>query len=95
VTERESAKADLTEVLSTDAAKRWFGGFFYACNLYGRSFNESPIVMAYKAGLQDAAKMIVDSMREIDPRLPGQCDYTYKNYWDAIRGKQEQEDDDE
>ena len=93
MSEREAVKRDLQETLSSDAAKRWFGSFFYTCNPSKRIFNENALVMAYKVGVHEAAGVVMDSMREIDPRLPGECELAYRKFRDAWKRERRDSDD--
>jgi hypothetical protein len=83
---------DLQKMLSDDAAKRWFGGFFHMCGLYNSVLCDNPIETAYKAGRQDIGKMVYNCVMSIDPRIIAACESSYREFIELVNKEKDEED---
>ncbi len=71
---------DYEELLSNEAGRRVFGGFFHACGLNSITLSESPAAMAYQQGMRAAALIVANRIRQLDPRLVGECDLAWSKF---------------
>lgn len=80
--ERRTAaiEQDYRELLSTDAGRRVLGGFFHACGANSVTLAESPAAMAYQQGMRAAALLLSNRIRQIDPRLVGECELAWSGF---------------
>lgn len=93
---REALKAamidkDYETVLSTEAGRRVFGGLFHACDLNSITLSESPAAMAYQQGMRAAALIVANRIRQIDPRLVGECDLAWSEFLRRCDGGKDDE----
>ena len=82
---------DVSEVLSTEAGRRVFGGLFHACDLNSITLSESPAAMAYQQGMRAAALIVANRIRQIDPRLVGECDLAWSEFLRRCDGGKDDE----
>ena len=78
--ERELILADYMEVLSTEAGKRMIGGIFHVCGLNASGISREPLEMTYQMGLRDAGLAVANTLRELHPRLVGECEAAYRDF---------------
>ncbi len=81
---------DYKEVLSSDAGRRVLGSFFDACGMTRLGGAQDAYWAGYDKGLRDAGTMVANSIREIDPRLVGECELAFqkmKERSDADHGR--------
>ena len=77
---REALLQDYREVLSTEAGRRVLGALFFIGNIFGAEFNSSSEGAAYMQGQRAAVMSVVNVLREIDPRLVGECEIAYREF---------------
>ncbi len=66
---------DYSEILSTDAGKRVFGGIFFAAKL-----NQIGARNEYYQGIRDLGLIIANTIREVDPHLIADCETAYNDF---------------
>ncbi len=66
---------DYSEILSTDAGKRIFGGIFIAAGLNGTHELDG-----FYQGRRSLGQTIANTIREIDPRLLAECEIAYNDF---------------
>jgi hypothetical protein len=93
--DRDSQESiDLRVMMKSPEAKRWMGAFFDHCNLYRSVYSEDSQLFAYRAGMQQAARILEAALYRADPTLPGQCRALYESGRELKNQlKEEQEDE--
>jgi hypothetical protein len=77
----EAMRSDLRTVLSVASGRRVFGRIFRDCFMYSSTFAAGSFDMtAYLEGKRDAANLIANAMREIDPVLVAECEAAYDEF---------------
>ncbi|MBQ7263551.1 MAG: hypothetical protein IJR14_07500 [Synergistaceae bacterium] len=82
---REQLITDLETLLATDAGKRFFG---HELDPLWRGTGYE--LSAFQQGQRDHALWLANRIREIDPRMIGECDGAYRE--SVTREKEEAED---
>ena len=95
MTFKEAVTSDFKEVLSTTAGKRVIGGILRRSLFYEGTYAAGQFdLSAYREGMRAVGLMTANTIREIDPRLIGECETEYeklRGIFDELR----QEEDDE